>query len=131
MERKAAAASSHQQTANNASIYSLSSSTSTIQESITFSNGASQNNSINFMSKSTGLNINSNLNPADNSNNLNDDANSDIFISSDVLDQLSMSLTNDSNMPSSLTSSEIIPRNVLSQVYQVSIENKLKFLFII
>ena len=127
MERKAAAAANaHHSTANQASMYSLSSSTSTIQESMTFPNGASHNNGGGFMSKNTNLN-NSNqqtsLNSADNNGNLNDSDNG-IFISADVLDQLSMSLTNDSNMPSSLTSSEIIPRNVLSQVYQVSIKKK-------
>lgn len=124
MERKAAAAANaHHSTANQASMYSLSSSTSTIQESMTFPNGASHNNGVSFMSKNTNLNINqqTSLNSADNNGNLNDSDNG-IFISADVLDQLSMSLTNDSNMPSSLTSSEIIPRNVLSQVYQVSIK---------
>jgi hypothetical protein len=69
-----------------------------------------QNNSSNFSTNTNTITTNTNGNTSGHLN---------INIPNGTYNDLSTSLTADTNMPSSLTSSEIIPRNVLSEVFQV------------
>jgi hypothetical protein len=89
-------------------------------------NNSSTSNGVitNSISSSTNTITRNNSNPTNTStsNNNNTSNDSDIFfIDTNSLDNYGISLTNESAMPSSLTSSEIIPRNILAPVYQVKI----------
>ena len=89
-------------------------------------NNSSSTNPAHSVNSSTSTITRNNSNPTtkltfnNNNNNNNNSNDSDIFfIDTNSLDNYGISITNDSAMPSSLTSSEIIPRNVLAPVYQV------------